>query len=308
MNPIFADFNAMTESRQVRLTCQGSQDDLRAGGVLPGDWVWLTDGEMEVGARVEADNEGRTYGVPAWDTLVYLDPEPELSFPTVWSELERLLDLDGRTSKDESRVLQLLTWFLALVRSEAKEAIPPGFTEYLRAAVLRALGHYELALQEALKATASNSANEKYLYLYLELLRRTDLNRALHEAHRLVNDPSTGATVLAECVNILAIHMEKLSEQEFDEKFMMMLKWIERFQNAPGIENIRVGLLGQVHFNRGMALLRGNQIQAARGYFEKILELNPRDQVAQQALNLNHYDASARHLAEVYRARSLRAA
>ena len=173
MNPIFADFNAMTESGQVRLTCQGSQDDLRAGEILPGDWVWLTDGEMEVGARVEEDNEGRTYGVPAWDTLVYLDPEPELSFPTVWSELERLLDLDGRTSKDESRVLQLLTWFLALVRSEAKEAIPPGFTEYLRAAVLHALGHYELALQEALKATASNSANEKYLYLYLELLRRT---------------------------------------------------------------------------------------------------------------------------------------
>ena len=266
---------------------------------------------MEVGARVEEDNEGRTYGVPAWDTLVYLDPEPELSFPTVWSELERLLDLDGRTSKDESRVLQLLTWFLALVRSEAKEAIPPGFTEYLRAAVLHALGHYELALQEALKATASNSANEKYLYLYLELLRRTDLTRALHEARRLVNDPSTGATVLAECVNILAIYMENLSEQEFDEKFNMMLKWIDRFQNAPGIENIRVDLLGQVLFNRGMALLRGNQIQAARDYFEKILELNPRDQVAQhaqQALSLNHYDASARHLAEVYRARSLSAA
>ena len=114
--------------------------------------------------------------------------------------------------------------------------------------------------------------------------------------------------MLAECVNILAIYMENLSEQEFDEKFNMMLKWIDRFQNAPGIENIRVDLLGQVLFNRGMALLRGNQIQAARGYFEKILELNPRDQVAQQALSLNHYDASARHLAEVYRARSLSAA
>ena len=35
MNPIFADFNAMTESGQVRLTCQGSQDDLRAGGSFP---------------------------------------------------------------------------------------------------------------------------------------------------------------------------------------------------------------------------------------------------------------------------------
>ena len=82
--------------------------------------------------------------------------------------------------------------------------------------------------------------------------------------------------------------MENLSEQEFDEKFNMMLKWIDRFQNAPGIENIRVDLLGQVLFNRGMALLRGNQIQAARDYFEKILELNPRDQVAQAELRSKH--------------------
>ena len=30
MNPMFADFNAMTESGQVRLTRKGSQDDHRA--------------------------------------------------------------------------------------------------------------------------------------------------------------------------------------------------------------------------------------------------------------------------------------
>ena len=92
---------------------------------------------------------------------------------------------------------------------------------------------------------------------YLELLRRTDLTRALHEARRLVNDPSTGATVLAECVNILAIYMENLSEQEFDEKFNMMLKWIDRFQNAPGIENIQCRSAWSSAFQQGDGATQG---------------------------------------------------
>jgi len=308
MKTVEADFNALTSDEYVRLTTCGSERSMSAQGVRPGEWVWLSDGEMEVGARVEADHEGRLYGVPAWDTLVYLDPDPGLTFLEVWSELQRFLSEYEHTTKDQSRILQLLTWLLALAPSEVREAIPAGFIEYRRAAVLHALGHYELALQEVQKATSSNPANETYIYLYLELLRRTDLNQALHEALRLANDPITQVAVLAGCVNILATYMENLSGQEFDEKNQMMLDWVRRFQNAPGIENIRVGLLGQVLFNTGMAQLRRNQIQEARVYFERILELNPRDEAARQALSLDQYDASARHLAELCRARFLSAA
>ncbi len=51
MKTMFADFNAMTESEHVRLTTRGSQDDMERLGIKPGEWVWLSDGEMQVGAR-----------------------------------------------------------------------------------------------------------------------------------------------------------------------------------------------------------------------------------------------------------------
>jgi len=70
----------------------------------------------------------------------------------------------------------------------------------------------------------------------LELLRRSDLPRALQEARRLVNNPATGASVLAACINVLATYLDTLLDQEFAVQLPTVLDWIERFQSAPGIE------------------------------------------------------------------------
>jgi hypothetical protein len=73
MKVIDADFNALTENGFVRLTTRGSQRSLAVACVRPGDWVWLTDGEIRVAAQVKADPRGQPIGTPAWDTLVDLD-------------------------------------------------------------------------------------------------------------------------------------------------------------------------------------------------------------------------------------------
>jgi hypothetical protein len=73
MKTIFADFNALTESEHIRLTSRASQDDLRETGAQPGDWVWLIDGELKVGARLALDSTYKLVGVPDWETLVELD-------------------------------------------------------------------------------------------------------------------------------------------------------------------------------------------------------------------------------------------
>lgn len=52
MKTIFTDFNAVTEAEKIRLNCRGSEEDIRLAGVKPGDWVWLSDGEIVVGARL----------------------------------------------------------------------------------------------------------------------------------------------------------------------------------------------------------------------------------------------------------------
>ena len=56
MKTIFADFNAMTEAEQVCLTTRGSQKDIGERGIQVGDRVWLSDGELLVGAQVAIDS------------------------------------------------------------------------------------------------------------------------------------------------------------------------------------------------------------------------------------------------------------
>jgi hypothetical protein len=55
MRTIFADFNAMTEAEHVRPNCRCSAEDLGRAGIRPGYSVWLSDGELIVGARVNVD-------------------------------------------------------------------------------------------------------------------------------------------------------------------------------------------------------------------------------------------------------------
>ena len=108
MNTIFADFNARTFSGDVCLTTQGSQRDIQARGVNPGDWVWLSDGELIIGAQIRDDDDGGLVGVPAWETMVYL--EPEMEFKDALAEYKQLSANHPRTREQEARILQLLTW------------------------------------------------------------------------------------------------------------------------------------------------------------------------------------------------------
>ena len=49
MRLISADFNAMTEAGHVRLTLPCSREDILRMSLGPGDWAWLSDGEILVG-------------------------------------------------------------------------------------------------------------------------------------------------------------------------------------------------------------------------------------------------------------------
>jgi hypothetical protein len=75
MKTIYADYNAATEDGHVCLTTRGSQEDLERAGVGPGDWVWLSDSEVVVGARLQMDDRYGLVGVPDWDTIAHLDDE-----------------------------------------------------------------------------------------------------------------------------------------------------------------------------------------------------------------------------------------
>lgn len=53
MMATYADFNARAASDRIRLDTVGSLESLRETPVLEGDWVWLSDDQLRVGAQIE---------------------------------------------------------------------------------------------------------------------------------------------------------------------------------------------------------------------------------------------------------------
>jgi hypothetical protein len=87
MRTIFADFNALTKAEHVRLTTRGCLDDIQKSSVQPEERIWLSDGELQVGARIVEDPTYRLLGIPAWETLVHLQDEEDRDFGDLFSEL-----------------------------------------------------------------------------------------------------------------------------------------------------------------------------------------------------------------------------
>jgi hypothetical protein len=108
MKTMFADFNAITEAGHISLSTRGSQEDIQRSGVRPGNWAWLSDGELIVGAQIAIDERHGLVGVPDWDTLVHLD-DADLSYELVLARLSPLLSKQAHAIEDEPEIFRLLT-------------------------------------------------------------------------------------------------------------------------------------------------------------------------------------------------------
>jgi hypothetical protein len=155
MKTVFADYNAMTDRGHVRLTCPGSEADLRDTHI--GDWVWLSDTEIIVGARLETDPYWGLIGVPDWETLVALDDENDQDPVKLAAELEELSLKPTRSDEEEARTFQLLTLLETYGTDEMKRATPPGEFAARRADALQSMGKPELAAIEMEEANTVSS-------------------------------------------------------------------------------------------------------------------------------------------------------
>lgn len=176
MRTIFADYNAMTGSEHLRLNFKASQHDIANARLRPGDWAWLSDGEVLVG-RLAIDDRYGVVGVPDWDTLVHLDDEFSRDFNTVRTELQSLSRKPQQSLDEERRVLELLTISEVIAPKELKNTLPPGYFSSRRAETLYLLGKPELALTEIEEAHRQGSSDADDLRLFLDILRRIDLPR-----------------------------------------------------------------------------------------------------------------------------------
>jgi tetratricopeptide (TPR) repeat protein len=303
MNVVEADFNELTEKELICLGSPWSMRCIEREHRKPGDWVWLADGELRVGARIEEDPRYRLVGVPSWDTLVYFEDEDDRDFHSLWDEFAALLRVPRRAPEMESRLLQLLTWIEAKAPPALGQA-NPGYLDRRRAFALLALGHPELALDAAEDAVAASPESSESVFLLLDLLRRTDPPRALSEAERRMGSPSLTAQVVAACVNILAAHADRVEGPAFTPACRGVLDWCARFENAPERDRVRAATLGSVRFNQGFAHLGLGEVDEARRSFQEAQAAYPFEHGIDEALQLGSYGVKAQKIAADLRDRT----
>ena len=303
MKTIYADYNAATEDGYLCLTTRGSQEDVERAGVGPGDWVWLSDREVVVGARLQMDDRYGLVGVPDWDTMAHLDEDDVGDYEAALTELRRLFRKPARSPEEESRVLELLTIIEVIAPREVQAGSRPGYLPYRRAASLALIGKPELALREIQEARALDPGHPNNNRLFLQILRRIDLPRAGREAEALASVPEVSASLLAECVNVIATQADELPDADFEPVGRRILDWSERFEHATGRERVSASTLALLQFNRGMALLRLGRDEAAREALRLAHAVDPIFSGIDEAVGLTSYDQHARDLAARVRSR-----
>jgi len=296
MKTIAADFNAMTEAGHVCLTTRGSQEDIAHAGLRPGDWAWLSDGELIVGAQLAIDDRYGLVGVLDWDTLVHLDDEGAGDFNRVRAELNPLLTKEPPSDEDEPRIFQLLT--------QMEHAAPPnfgdasgGFFHFRRALALRNMRKLRLALLEMTEARRARPDDPQFVFVYLDLLRLEDLPSAVAEAETIAESPRVPALVLTACINILATRAEQMPDDRFESIAERVLALCRRFDQAPDLDQAGLSLKALSYFNRGFVLLRAGRISPARQAFESAQQIYPAGPMLDGVAGLQTYDRHAREVA-----------
>ena len=195
MKHISADFNAMTEGGHVRLTLPCSREDIEREQLRTGDWAWLSDGELVVGAQLAIDDRYGLVGVPDWDTLVHLDEEGADDYDRVGATMNRLLTKDPPSEADEPRILQLLTQYEHVAPPQPRDP-SQGTLAFRRALALRQMGKLGLALLEATEAHRARPHDPEVGFVYLELLRLQDLPSAAREAETIGSAPEVPSLII----------------------------------------------------------------------------------------------------------------
>jgi tetratricopeptide (TPR) repeat protein len=301
MNTIFADFNAMTEAGHVSLATRGSQADIERTDARPGDWAWLSDGELIVGAQLAIDDRYGLVGVIDWDTLVHLDDEGAEDFDRVRDELKPLVTKEPPSMEDEPRILQLLTQLEYFTPPHLRGSVP-GMLVFRRALALRHMGKLGLALVEMGEARRVHPDDPEVAFIYLDLLRLEDLPSALVKAEIISDSPGVSALVLSACINIFATQAEQMPDDQFETVAERVFALCRRFDQAPDLDQAGESLVALSYFNRGMVYLRAGRISQARQAFECAQRIYPVGEMFDKLANLQTYDHRARDVARSVRA------
>jgi hypothetical protein len=301
MKTIFADFNSMTEGGHVSLATRGSRADIERAKLGPGDWAWLTDSEVLVGAQLAIDDRNGLVGVPDWETLVHLDEEGADDVARVGAAIRALRQKEPLSGEDEPRMFELLTQLEHFSPPDMRGGTPAGLP-LRRALALRRMGKLGLALMEIEDARRKRPDDPVVVFVQLDLLRLEDLPSAVKEAQGIAEGPSLSAVVLSGCINVLASHAEQTADDQFELIAERVFALCRQLDKAPDRDEAGERLLALSEFNRGLVHLRAGRITQAQNAFQRAGQIYPAaGPIVEAVAALQTYDRHAREVASQVR-------
>ncbi len=296
MNIIPVDYNAATPAGSLRLNFTDTREALAAIAAQSGDWIWASDGEVLVGAQLHEDPSYGFVAAPNWRTLVHLDDYDESESIRFIKDFEVALQPQRRNIEEQERAFQMLMIWINKMAPPVYMAA--NLIEMTRdtAVALYEMGEYGLALSTITQSGPGPRDYPYLVFLHLKMLWLTNPDRAAAEARERAKSPDADALVLAACIDIGTATSELLPDPEFRSAVRLVLDWIERFDRAPGRDQIYAIPLAQVHLNRGLILLRLGQRDEADEAFRLAHAIDPIEPAIIEALALQGYDEKARQI------------
>jgi len=266
MRTIWADLNARTQDDFIRLNTRGSTKSLERVGAKSGEWIWLCDGELMVGAVLREKADGLA-AKPAWETIQEHSEAESAPEEVVQAALRRL----SAEMKSPDRNYRLILQQLSLLEKRLGSAR----VNYLRARAVEALGYPELALLALEDAIAAEPDNPRYIYQELEVTSRIDLDRAVEKADELLRSKSQTLSVfvLAAVVRILQQMAARESGESADKYYRQIVDLTRDVSSLPDSETAPPSTFSLIHTVRGYAHLHlGNREEAIAAFGDAIAD------------------------------------
>jgi tetratricopeptide (TPR) repeat protein len=265
---IHVDLNARTENDRVRLSTRTAAQSLKGHSLQPGEWVWLTDDELRVGAQIETAN-GQFFARPEWKTRLEIVTHEDVSHERVLAartELERLV-LSGDLRANAEEILRVLP--------VARRTLGDSAGWYFEAQALAALGFFDLALLSAREAVAADPSNPRWTWLELNVRRRISLDDSLIAARTAASAFPRSAIILETFAQILS---ERARVTPSPRQAQICLEVLDATasmdMDPPGLDPHPIAF-GSLRIMRGFALQRLGRMEEAAREFESAVQVNP---------------------------------
>lgn len=283
MKCINIDFNARTDNDWIRLDTAGARTSLAAANIGPQDtWVWLTDGELRVPARL-VDLDVQPVARPLWEAIEDLPAAEVLGADAETQQaLWQLREMQRTQNWNYRRLFRILPIIERLLPDS-------GHPLYLRSRAFQALGYPELALAVIEEALQREPQQMVYQHHRFWLLREVNLDRALDEALRLKDRTDLPALLIEACAQTLFADANRRTEPLMHERLLLLLTITDHVDQAPGFETLPASVNASIHVMRGFTLSHLGKPTPAAEEFTHAIQAAPEMAAAWAARGLETY-------------------